>query len=128
MAAAKTQFRELLDRLDAIQLSYEETRDRLDTVEFDPAMGKGQWRTRPDATFSRTSPNAFGKLANEARREKSEKERGADYKVYALTKSGARRSKPFGPGDWYTKDEAEAKKRYWEGLNAGTKFEIVKER
>ena len=44
-----TQFRELLDRLDAIHDSLRDVGDRLDAeVEYDPTMGKGQWRTRPD--------------------------------------------------------------------------------
>jgi hypothetical protein len=78
-----------------------------------------------DGTFSRTSPNVFGKLAGEARREKGNEAAGRNTLVYKLKKDGSRSNSPFA-SEQFTPEDADKKIKYWEGLNPGSKFVAVR--
>jgi hypothetical protein len=75
-------------------------------------------------TFSRTSPNAFGKLANQARSAANNEKAGRVYNVYRVKKDGTRATQKSGYGYPYTKEEAERQVASLEKLNPELKFVI----
>lgn len=74
-----------------------------------------------DGIFDRTSPQAFGKLANAARANKANAERGATYTIWGLTKAG-KINTASRVGGSFTAEEAAAKILQLEQMNPGKKF------
>jgi hypothetical protein len=79
---------------------------------------------RFDAVFGNTTPSAFGRLANEARREKNNEEAGRNLNVYKVQKNGSTASTPSGYGGPFTAAGAESEKRRVEKLNPGNTYVI----
>lgn len=85
-------------------------------------------KSRDAGVFSKTSPQAFGKLATAARAEKSnqrKRDRGDVYQVQRKQKNG--KLAPAHP--MYTnlsKEKAEEGKKNLERMNPGNTYEVVK--
>lgn len=105
----------------------EAARERLASFEGGETVDDDKSRKDAGGVFSRTTPQKFGQLANEARQGKSNAAAGRTFQVYSLTKAGKRGSKPWSytNNSYFTRQEAEEKVKYWESLNPNTKFEIV---
>jgi hypothetical protein len=81
--------------------------------------------SRRDAgAFSRTSPSAFGQLANQVRKQQGDEKAGRTLQVYRIQKNGKPASTPSGYGWPFTMEEAERQVQNLMKLNPNNQYEI----
>lgn len=106
-------------------------RNKLDAIVDAVAMLSKDGRRlteRCDASFSRTTPEAFGRLANQVRAAQGSIDRGENWQIFRVQKNGELSKKHASYREYYKEEDVQKELRNLEGMNPGNKYVAKKTR